>query len=369
MPVRRWTVPVIATAALFALSPAAYGQSKVESESIQFESADAVQLQGTIYKPILDEKTKIVAAKDAADAPVVILLHSFGADGNTKEWDSLATMLAERGFHVLRFDFRGHGKSTVIARQFWEYQENAGPLSTLARKRPQPLKLEPADLRKEQGYFPVLVNDIMAARVALDKKNDAGTLNTASVYLIGAGDAAAIGMMYMTAEWSRPQKPRDFEVIKVLPLPNVDSRLSAGKDIAGAVWISPARPSGISEKAMKNWVSAYSDLRDSNPVLCIHGDGDATGKAVSKFIVDEMLVANPANNSRLNKLPFTTTKVVEKTKLSGAALLNGKLGTEDLIIKYLETLEKDRKSVTKVVNRNYNDPPFIHPTLLGATVK
>lgn len=369
MSVRRWSVPVVV--ALLALCPAARGQAKVETESINFETADTVQIQGTIYKPILDEKTKIVSAKEAADAPVVILLHSFLADPNVAGWDSLAITLAEKGFHVLRFDFRGHGKSTVIAKQFWEYSENAVVFRNLVRKRPLPLSLDNAEVKKEPGYYPVLVNDIMAARVALDKMNDAGKLNTATVYLVGAGDAATLGMMYMAAEWTRPQKPTEFEakLIKTLPLPNVDSRTTAGKDIAGAVWLSPARPAAVSEKAMKDWVKAFTDLRESNPMLCLHADGDAAGAKVSKFIVDEMLVAKPAQSSRLNKLPFTSIKTVEKSKAVGADLLGKKLGTEEAILKYLETLEKDRKNVTKVVNRNWNDSPFIQPTALGATVK
>jgi hypothetical protein len=103
-------------------------------------------------------------------------------------------------------------------------------------------------------------------------------------------------------------------------------------------------------------------------VLCLHGDGDAAGKKVSEFIVNEMLVAKPAATAKLNKLPFTSVKAIEKSKLTGAELLKAP-GTEDAILKYLETLEKDRKNVTKVVNRNYNDSPYIQPTVLGATVK
>jgi len=375
MPVRRWPVPVVAAAALFALTPAfAQDKPKVESETIQFESADAVQLQGTYYKPIMTGADKIVAAKAEADAPVVLLLHSFGGDPNLAGWDGLAVTLAARGFHVLRFDFRGHGKSTVISKTFWDpvlFPENTKVFSALARKKPLPLKLENADVKKEPGYFPMLVNDVLAARVAMDKKNDAGNLNTATVYLIGAGDAATIGMMYMAAEWSRPQKPTETQAkfIKTLPSPYVEPRESAGKDIAGAIWLSPARPPSVPEKAMKDWVKAYPDMRESNPVLCIYGDGDAAGKKVSTFIRDDMLVAKPGANSKLNKLSFTDVREVPKTKLTGIDLFNKVPDTEKYILDYLTALEKDRKNVQKVVNRNYNDSPFIPPTVFGATIK
>lgn len=370
MPFVRVLIPTIAAVAFLAATPESRAQgSKVQSEAIQFETADAVQLQGTLYAPILDEKTKIVAANDASDAPVVILLHDYMADPN-KGWDSLAISLAEKGFHVLRFDFRGHGKSTVIAKQFWDYPDNVAILRPLALKRPPPLTLEVADLkkyRKERDYFPMLVNDIMAARVAMDKKNDAGTLNTATVYLIGAGEAATLGMFYMTTEWTRPQKPTEFEAKALVALPAIglDARSSAGKDIAGAIWLSPERSAAISERTMRDWVKTFPDLRDSNPVLCIHGEQDAAGRRMSTFIRDEMLVAKPSPASRLNKLPFTDIRTIEKSKVQGVELLNKQLGTEKIIFDYLETLEKDRKNVTKVVNRNYNQPPYIPPAIFG----
>lgn len=374
MPVRCWSVPVLTAAVLFALTPAfAQDKPKVESETIQFESADAVQLQGTYYKPIMSGADKIVAAKAEADAPVVILLHPFGGQPDAAGWDGLAVTLASKGFHVLRFDFRGHGKSTVISKTFWDaglYPENTKVFSALSKKKPLPLKLESADIKKEPGYFPMLVNDVIAARVAIDKKNDAGNLNAATVYLIGAGDAATVGMMYMSAEWSRPQKPTEAQAkfIKTLPLNGVEPRESAGKDVAGAIWLSPARPASVPERAMKEWVKLYPDMRDSNPVLCIYGDGDSVGKKTSLFIRDEMLVAKPGPGSKLNKLPFTDTREIAKSKLVGIDLMKVP-ETEKHIVDYLTALEKDRKNVQKVVNRNYNDSPYISPALFGAVIR
>jgi hypothetical protein len=378
MPTRSWSVPVLAAAALVcqfapAQDPA---KPKVESETIQFETADAVQIQGTIYKPILAGKQQgqIVEATTAAEAPVVILLHSYKADPNAAGWDSLATNLASKGFHVLRFDFRGHGKSTVVAKAFWDntlYPENSKVLSAMARKKPQPLELKPADLKNEPNYFPMLVNDIMAARIALDRKSDAKQLNTTSVYLIGAGDAATLGMMYMAAEWTRPQKPNDFERQNLRTMPSTynDPRTSAGKDIAGAIWLSPTRPASVPEAAMKNLVKAFPDMRESNPVLCIYGDQDTAGKSGSKFIVDEMLVAKPQKGSKLNDVKLTQIRPIEKSKLVGVELLGKQIGTEKIIEDYLGVLEKDRKVIPPVTDRKYNDPPYVIPGLLGANVK
>lgn len=373
MPSRRWSAPVFAAAAVLAVGTVATAQDKpkVESETIQFESADAVQIQGTIYRPIMTATDKIVMAKAESDAPVVILLHSFLADPNVAGWDSLAVTLASKGFHVLRFDFRGHGKSTVISKAFWDatyYPDNTRVFRSLANKKPPPLKLELADLKRETEYFPLLVNDIMAARIAVDKMNDAGKLNTASVYLIGAGDAATLGMMYMAAEWSRPQKPTEAQAkfIRNLPLNGVEPRESSGKDIAGAIWLSPARPANnaVTERLMQDWVKTYPDLRESNPMLCLYGEQDAKGKSVSESIRDDVLVAKPKPPSKVNPVPLTQAQAIAKSKLTGIELLKDP-AAEKVILDYLTALEKDRKSVTKVVNRNYNEVPYIIPAYFG----
>lgn len=378
MPARSWPLPVLAAAALLALTPPSSAQEapKVQSEAIQFESADGVQLQGTMYKAVMTGADKIVAAKAEGDAPVVILLHPFLGEPSAKEWDGLAVVLASRGFHVLRFDFRGHGKSTVISKNFWDatfYPENTKMFNALSRTKPLPLKLENAELKKKPGYFPMLVNDILAARIAVDKMNDDGKLNAATVYLIGAGDAATLGMMYMTAEWTRPQKPTEAQaqVIRTLPLSGIEPRESAGKDIAAAIWVGPTRHPSISEKNMKDWVKLVPDMRDGNAVLCLYGDEDAAGKKFSNYLVDDVLVAKPGKDSRLNKLTFTVAKGIPKSKQTGVGLLNSTNApdTEKEILKYLEAVEKDRKNVTKVVNRNYNTAPYMSPGSLGVLVK
>jgi alpha-beta hydrolase superfamily lysophospholipase len=54
----------------------------------------------------------IISVPDEKNPPVVILVHGFGVDmSEVGTYPILAEKLCEQGFMVLRFDFRGHGKS------------------------------------------------------------------------------------------------------------------------------------------------------------------------------------------------------------------------------------------------------------------
>lgn len=370
MPASRWLLPVLAAAALLTSDTLAQDKPKIEPEPIQFESGDGVQLQGSFYKAVMTGTDRIVTAKAESDAPVVIMLHPFLGDPNAKEWDGLAVVLASRGFHVLRFDFRGHGKSTIISKNFWDstlYPENTKVFPP-AKNKPLPQKLENSQLKNEKGYWPVMVNDILAARVAVDKMSDKGKLNATSVYLLAVGDACPLAMMYMAAEWMRPQKPTEDQAkyIRFLPPPQPlmpAPRDSAGKDIAAAIFVAPTYPPTIPERSIKDWVKLFPDMRDSNAILCIHGDGDAAGKKFSSNLVDDIFIANPKPPAKVNKLTFTLSRPIKGSKLTGVDLLNPTKSpdTEKEILNYLTAVEKDRKTLTPVNNRNYNDAPYLSP--------
>lgn len=351
-----WVLAILLFPA-FALAQA----PKIETEDVSFETADGVELQGTLYK----------SAKGGT-SPVVMLLHSFGKDPNLGDWKGLATLLAQNGFTALRFDYRGHGKSTVIGnpKLFWADPVNYKYLPHLSKKLPLIKKLDIKDVTSKEGYYPMVVNDIMAARVALDKLNDAGKVNTSSVYIIGATDAATIGMLFIGAEWSRPQVVKPAENwIEIGPYRLNNSVSPAGKDIAGAVWLSAERHPSISQDTIKAWVTmdAALDLRDKNPMLYLYGakDTSRTGALTSKFFVNDVLVAKPPKTSKISPLAFTEYRDVKDTANVGVSLLGNKLGTEETIIKYLEVLEKDRKNVIATPTRSWTKPPYVLGHLYG----
>src|SRR6266542_4491277 len=73
-----------------------------------FFTADGVKLRGLFHT-----SPKGSTQNDSA----VVLLYPPGGNNTLDSnpgWDSLTKALIDNGFHVFRFDWRGHGKSTVI---------------------------------------------------------------------------------------------------------------------------------------------------------------------------------------------------------------------------------------------------------------
>jgi hypothetical protein len=177
-------------------------------------------------------------------------------------------------------------------------------------------------------------------------------------------------MLYMTVEWTRPQKLVELQAkfLKLLPADQrvfvYDAKEAAGRDVAGAIWLSPRAHQSIGRDTMKRWVTGWPDLRET-PVICMAGDKDELGMGMSRFIVDEMLVAKPPTK-KLTELKFTYVKPAPGAKNVGVDLLGKQLKTEETIFKQLEDLEKERTSVTKVLNRNYTiTPPVVDLKYFG----
>ncbi|MGL4420890.1 MAG: alpha/beta hydrolase, partial [Gemmataceae bacterium] len=208
----------------------------VAGEDVVTETADGVKLACRYFK-----------AAGTAKACVMILPGIKETDAKRVAWDQLGSELATDGYHVLRLEWRGHGKSIDITpAQFWEKTPKLSEVNAkfVRGNTKAAAKNDLFDKDFKPGYYPMYVNDIMAGRSYLERKNDAGELNCSSIYLIGAADAAPLGFYYMTAEWKReakePNLPQPLLFIAgnrrgFVPA-NADP---AGKDIAGAIWISP----------------------------------------------------------------------------------------------------------------------------------
>ncbi|WP_439625905.1 hypothetical protein [Gemmata sp.] len=363
--------------AVLVLAPAARAADPVEET---FLTADGVQLHGMFTK----------SAKAPGTDPVAVLLYPPGKDNTMAkgDWKGLAALLAKNGYNVFQFDWRGHGKSTTISdpARFWnlagpgdQFAPNpfTGPWHTARLIRGAPANprqrvkndIEYKDLVVPARYAPAYLLDLAAARHHLDTKNDAGDLNTSSIYLIGAGEAATLGIAWLATEWNRPAfapTPNQlaffgagaFPTYRYVPQPlagGLPNELGGG-DVSGAVWLSPARPTSVSSNLLKSWVSGTPKLRENNPMLFVYAPKDAAGKVQARYFANEVLVADPPAGAAVSKLEQTLAHEVERGEaLRGDALLGAAVGTEETILQYLEAIQKNRAKLIRK-NRGFTAP-------------
>jgi pimeloyl-ACP methyl ester carboxylesterase len=167
MPIRNFAALLV----LFAAAAPVVAQPPVEEA---FTTADGVKLKGLFH-----------ASPNGAlqNDAIVVLLYPPGAGrsmDSTEAWAGLAKVLTGAGFHVFRFDWRGHGKSTDIedTEQFWN-TKGANPITGFWNARcVKGLKDKPiknklnAKTDFDAKYFPVYADDLAAVRMHLDAKND-----------------------------------------------------------------------------------------------------------------------------------------------------------------------------------------------------
>jgi hypothetical protein len=258
------------------------------------------------------------------DTACVILLHKYESDRSQGDWDVLARDLQKAGFAVLSFDFRGHGGSTSVSPNFWNFIANQKFVrdqdrdkSTISFKDFSP------------SYFPVLVNDILAARRFLEVKNDGGEVNTSSIFLIGAQEGASLGMLFVATEWVR------YYTVGFTALLTPGTKKVAGEDIAGCVWLSPANSPGFNANT---WIR-NTPMRERTPMFFAYGERDVNSRNVSENIF-RLMTGGRDKNKHTQKLDL------KGTDLAGQALLGqAALGVNARIIDYLNKIMADRKAI------------------------
>jgi len=203
---------------------AASGQAESQGRRVHIRTVDFVELQGTFYP----------AARDRRDT-CVLLLHDVhpgnGGSSRDEPWDDFAANLQQAGFDVLSFDFRGFGESTRVAEEFWD--RGRFPFNQLIRgaaRKPSSIHVE--DFPSQ--YFPNLANDVAAARAFLDRCSDRGEVNSSNLVVVGAGEGATLGLMWMAAE-CRLQRDRASD--QPLPLRHQLDE-PEGQDLACGVWLN-----------------------------------------------------------------------------------------------------------------------------------
>jgi hypothetical protein len=241
--------PAAAAAAPARPAPAAFPPP----EKVSFTSLDGVALSASYYP----------GAKGKAGG-CVLLLHDPDLGPAADDWGRLARQLQKHGHTVLRLDFRGHGDSTPVSLEFWNFEDNRehlkGYWAAVVQRRPPPTSI---DANQPAAYRPWLVHDVVAARTYLDRRNDAGDLNSANLVVVGAGGGATLGLLWLASERVR------WEQKEQAP----ESRY-----VAAAIWLDlAANLPGVRRAQASQWLQAAGNDSWGVPMNFVYGADNPRG--------------------------------------------------------------------------------------------
>jgi hypothetical protein len=297
----------VAVTALTAGPVLAQGNSK----KVTIPTFDGVELQGTLWP----------AGGTNRDA-CVLLLHDFdikkGGSSHQDGWDNLAEDLQKDGYTVLSFDFRGFGESKSVDKKFWNSGQFAHNRTIRgARKMPETIDQKDFPLM----YYPVLVNDVAAAKAYLDRQNDLKILNSSNIIVVGAGDGATIGALWMATAYKLARAPGGLLFAGNLDEPE-------GKDLVCAVWLTMSpRLATKAVNGLDGWLLEVA-RKHKVPMLFVYGKSDREGEGralnhLQKLIPGYQLGRKPTEKS----MEYTRDWSIKGTSLTGSKLLNKGLDT------------------------------------------
>jgi hypothetical protein len=312
----RFVLPFAALLSCLAWGGPVLAADKDKEENVKrvsIPTADGVDLQGSFYPPGGGKP------KDAS----VLLLHNFemhkGGSSHQDGWDALAERLQKEGYAVLSFDFRGFGASKSIdAAKFWKMPYNMGLRG--ARLNPQPETIDEKEFPPQ--YYPYLINDIAAARAYLDRRSDAGDGNSSNLIVIGAGEGATLGAMWMALECRRQRDitPKNPIGIPIGP-PQFDD--PEGKDLMCGVWLSMSTTLAGQRMPLTSVLTDVARL-GKVPQIFIYGKNDTPGTNFATAMEKAIKGSQAPKN-------IVAVHPVLRTDLRGSKLLNEKLDTENWI--------------------------------------
>jgi Alpha/beta hydrolase family len=281
------------------------------SKRVTFNSFDGVKLSGSFFAPTGASK------KDTT----VLLLHDFdtkaGGNSHADGWDALAEKFADAGYSVLSFDFRGFGDSkTVDETVFWKHANNS---TYVTLHKATPSNIDYKDFKRD--YYRYLANDIAAAKAYLDVQNGAGVVNSSNIVVIGAGQGATLGSMWIASECRRCRDKAPNPLLTPVPLGFEEPE---SKDIVCAVWltISPNLAGVPANGNVQTW-NKIAVVEKKIPVRFLYGKNDADGARIADGCVS--VIKNKAKD------PPVEARGIEDTNVKGSKLLRG--GVLNLIVK------------------------------------
>jgi hypothetical protein len=295
----------------------ARAQEKKNHETVRFETIDAVELKGTYWPSTRGRK-----------GPVAILLHRPNGSSSEDGWHLLGDDLQKAGFAVLAFDFRGHGDSTGVSPEFWDFPHN---VQNVKRKGgTKPTSIAAADFMPR--YWQHLINDITAAKRYLERRyNDSGECNTSNIVLIGAEGGATLGALWLETELKR------YRLVN-----GVKNKTPEGKDVVACVWLNMSGYLGGSPVAqLKTWLKNAGNGREIKiPMAFLYGKDDKN--RAESWAVELVKAIRPnykpgVKAPKTDELRGTLEFGIPGTQLVGSKLLANPLPTRaEIVVNYLQ---------------------------------
>jgi hypothetical protein len=238
-------------------------------EIVHFHTVDHMELVGTLYH-----------GWKGKQGMTVLMLHDLGRDRGSPGWKHLAEALQAEGHTVLTFDFRGHGESKKASTPFWKFSVNKYLTSHDAAlpAEKQPRTLEAKDL--PSTYLPWLIEDIAAARSYLDVRHDEpnGPVNTFNLVVIGAGQASALGSLWLGTEGSR-YNAEDISGKTVL-------KPSEKLSVLQVVWLGMTDPLKLDPRGIYSWLEGAA-AKPVVPITFVYGQDDIDTSSLLEYPIRE----------------------------------------------------------------------------------
>ena len=364
---------------------APFGQCRILADTpkpdrVKFNTVDGVTLEGNFYPGSLGKK-----------GDTFLFLHQLKTGFSSQDgWANLAVALQEKGHSVLTFDFRGHGESRSVAPEFWSLTDD--PLTGMPGN-PHNRVLNPTNLASRRAtsinaatfpakYFFTLVNDIAAAKMYLDERNDKGECNSSSLYVVAEGDACPLASLWMASEFSRKRveiatSGPMLQVGNVFRNPRIiqNERITKtnppeGNDLLAGIWLS-YKPGILGQTVPSDrWLRETTLNRGKNRVqaLFVYGAKDTEAKNNARRLLAGIRPGyDPEKTAREgDKAPPKTTKPATKTvsdqlytlgmpvpdcNLAGSKMLRQEFSTQEGICDYVAKLDASRKSANEAIQR------------------
>jgi hypothetical protein len=309
-------------------------KKKGDTKEVEIKTFDGVRLSARFY-PNPSGK------KDAC----VLMLHNInrrkGGGSHQDNQDALAEALQAKGYAVLQFDFRGFGGSKQVSEDFWKSPGNTPANLGVRFGRGDPPTT--IDHKKfSANYYLSLVHDIAAAKAYLDRRNDAAEANTSSVILIGSGEGATLGALWLLTECIRYRDKTPPPIIPGMKPTLGDPEIN---DVAAAVWLSIS-PTLAGKKlpgrGLVDWFKIVGRDRKV-PMAFVHGKSDIAGGKLAEVYLKAIkgTLKGPKSGG---DFPLTGKEAIDGTRLTGSALLKLKSTQRWIVNKYLEKVMEKRGS-------------------------